>query len=123
MREPLVCQGGGGGGGPTPPLLKAMPACFKAYMNPFRTHHVSIHPLERGGGAALFLAGQTCFNHTNPVQTHDDASINGGGGGVRPPTTRPLFVAGQACFKACESLPNAACEHCVIKYREIRGFL
>ena len=48
-----------------------------------------------------FLAGQTCFNHTNPFQTHDDASIvfANGGGAAPPPPTPPLFLAGKPASK------------------------
>ena len=68
---------GGGCAPPQPPRFLKPCQLASKQRNPFRTHHESIPPrLKRGGGGGLcFLAGQTCFNHTNPFHTHDDASI------------------------------------------------
>ena len=94
-----VCKLGGAAPPQPPRFLKPCQLASKQ-MNPFRNHHESIPPRLKGGAGGLrFLAGQTCFNHTNPFQTHDDASIVSQMGGAAPPPTPALFLAGKPASK------------------------
>ena len=98
--EHWVCKWGGRGlrPPPTPRFLKPCQLASKQ-RNPFRTHHESIPPRLKKGGGLCFLAGQTCFKHTNPFQTHDDASIVFANGGGCAPPTPPPFLAGNPASK------------------------
>ena len=80
---------------PQPPRFLKPCQLASKQRNPFRTHHESIPPRLKG---LCFLAGQTCFNHTNPFQIHDDASIvfANGGGSLRFPSKHMMRAL---CFQ------------------------
>ena len=99
--EHWVCKWGGLRSPPQPQSTRIL------------SHHASSPPPPprlKLRGLRFFLAGQTCcFNHTNPFQTHDAASIvfaNGGGGHPPPPPQAPRCLSRANLLQSYESLPN-----------------